>query len=173
MIWDPNPDFLPIRIPDPGVKKAPDPGSGSATLLPKLTTPPPPHKLSHPLCVCSPHGARDGKVEGGGDGGGAASLGVPGVRVLAPRQVARVAPRGAEAHGAARALRPLLCHVHAAGQAQGACEGQARVASSCIILFICGINALYTTYTCTAVLGIREILVRIRIRTSDLISIIF
>ncbi len=29
------PDFLhPFRIPDPGVKKAPDPGSGSATLVP-------------------------------------------------------------------------------------------------------------------------------------------
>jgi hypothetical protein len=27
---DPDPDFLPI--PDPGVKRAPDPGSGSATL---------------------------------------------------------------------------------------------------------------------------------------------
>jgi hypothetical protein len=25
--------FLPSRIPDPGVKKLPDPGSGSATLL--------------------------------------------------------------------------------------------------------------------------------------------
>jgi hypothetical protein len=25
--------FYPFRIPDPGVKKAPDPGSGSATLL--------------------------------------------------------------------------------------------------------------------------------------------
>ena len=30
-ITDPDADFLPI--PDPGVKKAPDPGSGSATLL--------------------------------------------------------------------------------------------------------------------------------------------
>jgi hypothetical protein len=30
-ILDPDADFLPI--PDPGVKKAPDPGSGSATLL--------------------------------------------------------------------------------------------------------------------------------------------
>jgi hypothetical protein len=29
----PDPDFYPSRIPDPGVKKAPDPGSGSATLL--------------------------------------------------------------------------------------------------------------------------------------------
>ncbi len=29
---DPDPDFYPSRIPDPGVKKAPDPGSGSATL---------------------------------------------------------------------------------------------------------------------------------------------
>ncbi len=29
-ILDPDADFLPI--PDPGVKKAPDPGSGSATL---------------------------------------------------------------------------------------------------------------------------------------------
>ncbi len=26
-------DFYPSRIPDPGVKKAPDPGSGSATLI--------------------------------------------------------------------------------------------------------------------------------------------
>ncbi len=32
-IPDPDPDFLPIS--DPGVKKAPDPGSGSATLAPK------------------------------------------------------------------------------------------------------------------------------------------
>ncbi len=33
-IPDPDPDFFPpSRIPDPGVKKAPDPGSGSATLL--------------------------------------------------------------------------------------------------------------------------------------------
>jgi hypothetical protein len=31
-IPDPDADFLPSRIPDPGVKKAPDPGSGSATL---------------------------------------------------------------------------------------------------------------------------------------------
>jgi hypothetical protein len=30
-ILDPDPDFLPI--PDTGVKKAPDPGSGSVTLL--------------------------------------------------------------------------------------------------------------------------------------------
>jgi hypothetical protein len=35
---DQDSDFLPIRIPepDPGVKKAPDPGSVSATLLPIL-----------------------------------------------------------------------------------------------------------------------------------------
>jgi hypothetical protein len=35
----PEPDFFPsrIRIPDPGVKKAPDPGSGTATLLPNCT----------------------------------------------------------------------------------------------------------------------------------------
>jgi hypothetical protein len=35
-IPDPDPDFLPIRpsrIPDPGIKKAPNLGSGSATLL--------------------------------------------------------------------------------------------------------------------------------------------
>jgi hypothetical protein len=37
MIWDVHPVsririFFPSRIPDPGVKKAPDPGSGSATL---------------------------------------------------------------------------------------------------------------------------------------------
>jgi hypothetical protein len=31
-IPDPAADFLPSRIPDPGVKKAPNPGSGSATL---------------------------------------------------------------------------------------------------------------------------------------------
>ncbi len=31
-IPDPDADFYPSRIPDPGVKKAPDPGSGSATL---------------------------------------------------------------------------------------------------------------------------------------------
>jgi hypothetical protein len=31
-------DFYPSRIPDPGVKKAPDPGSGSATLNPPLPT---------------------------------------------------------------------------------------------------------------------------------------
>ncbi len=38
-IPDPDPgsrildlDFFPARIPDPGVEKAPDPGSGSATL---------------------------------------------------------------------------------------------------------------------------------------------
>jgi hypothetical protein len=31
-IPDQDLDFLPIRIPDPGVKKAPDPGPGSATL---------------------------------------------------------------------------------------------------------------------------------------------
>jgi hypothetical protein len=29
----PDPDFHPLWIPDPGVKKAPEPGSGSATLL--------------------------------------------------------------------------------------------------------------------------------------------
>jgi hypothetical protein len=29
---DPDSDFLPTRIPDPGVKKIPDPGSESATL---------------------------------------------------------------------------------------------------------------------------------------------
>jgi hypothetical protein len=32
-IPNPDTDFLPSRIPDPGVKKAPNPGSGSATLL--------------------------------------------------------------------------------------------------------------------------------------------
>ncbi len=32
-IPDPDNDFNPFRIPDPGVKKAPDPGSGSATLF--------------------------------------------------------------------------------------------------------------------------------------------
>jgi hypothetical protein len=31
-IPDPDLTFYPSRIPDPGVKKAPDPGSGSATL---------------------------------------------------------------------------------------------------------------------------------------------
>jgi hypothetical protein len=31
-IPDPDADFLPSRIPDPGGKKAPNPGSGSATL---------------------------------------------------------------------------------------------------------------------------------------------
>jgi hypothetical protein len=29
---NPDPDFYPPRVPDPGAKKAPDPGSGSATL---------------------------------------------------------------------------------------------------------------------------------------------
>jgi hypothetical protein len=33
-IPDPDAEFLPSRIPDPGVKKAPNPGSGSATLIP-------------------------------------------------------------------------------------------------------------------------------------------
>jgi hypothetical protein len=32
-IPDPDADFYPSRIPDPGVKKAPDPGSGFATLV--------------------------------------------------------------------------------------------------------------------------------------------
>jgi hypothetical protein len=32
-IPDPDADFLPSPIPDPGVKKASDPGSGSATLV--------------------------------------------------------------------------------------------------------------------------------------------
>jgi hypothetical protein len=32
-IWDWDPEKNLSRIPDPGVKKAPDPGSGSATLL--------------------------------------------------------------------------------------------------------------------------------------------
>jgi hypothetical protein len=31
-IPDPEADFIPSRIPDPGVKKVPNPGSGSATL---------------------------------------------------------------------------------------------------------------------------------------------
>jgi hypothetical protein len=31
--WDPGSGKNPFRIPDPGVKKAPDPGSGSATLI--------------------------------------------------------------------------------------------------------------------------------------------
>jgi hypothetical protein len=30
--WDPRSGKKPFRIPEPGVKKAPDPGSGSATL---------------------------------------------------------------------------------------------------------------------------------------------
>jgi hypothetical protein len=34
-IPDPDADFLPSQIPDPGVKKAPNPGSGSATLRKK------------------------------------------------------------------------------------------------------------------------------------------
>jgi hypothetical protein len=32
-IPDPDPTIAPSRIPDPGGKKAPDPGSGSATLV--------------------------------------------------------------------------------------------------------------------------------------------
>jgi hypothetical protein len=32
-VWDPGSGKTLFRIPDPGVKKAPDPGSGSATLL--------------------------------------------------------------------------------------------------------------------------------------------
>jgi hypothetical protein len=32
-VWDPGSGKSLFRIPDPGVKKAPDPGSGSATLL--------------------------------------------------------------------------------------------------------------------------------------------
>ncbi len=36
---DPDPDFYPSRIPDPGVKKAPNPGSGSATLLANYSVP--------------------------------------------------------------------------------------------------------------------------------------
>jgi hypothetical protein len=35
-IWDPGSGKNLFRIPDPGVKKAPDPGSGSATLHPAL-----------------------------------------------------------------------------------------------------------------------------------------
>jgi hypothetical protein len=33
--WDPRSGKNLFRIPDPGIKKAPDPGSGSATLLPR------------------------------------------------------------------------------------------------------------------------------------------
>jgi hypothetical protein len=33
LIPDLDPTIAPFRIPDPGSKKAPDPGSGSATLL--------------------------------------------------------------------------------------------------------------------------------------------
>jgi hypothetical protein len=32
-VWDPGSGKNLSRIPDPGVKKAPDPGSGSATLI--------------------------------------------------------------------------------------------------------------------------------------------
>ena len=32
-VWDPGSGINLFRIPDPGVKKAPDPGSGSATLI--------------------------------------------------------------------------------------------------------------------------------------------
>jgi hypothetical protein len=32
-VWDPGSEIRKKPIPDPGVKKAPDPGSGSATLL--------------------------------------------------------------------------------------------------------------------------------------------
>jgi hypothetical protein len=32
-VWDPGSERNLFRIPDPGVKKAPDPGSGSATLI--------------------------------------------------------------------------------------------------------------------------------------------
>jgi hypothetical protein len=35
-VWDPGSGKNLFRIPDPGVKKAPDPGSGSATLVKKL-----------------------------------------------------------------------------------------------------------------------------------------
>jgi hypothetical protein len=35
-IWDPGSGKNLFRIPDPGVKKAPDPGSGSATLIPNI-----------------------------------------------------------------------------------------------------------------------------------------
>jgi hypothetical protein len=36
--YDLDPDFYPSRIPDPGVKKVPDPGSGSATLVVTCST---------------------------------------------------------------------------------------------------------------------------------------
>ncbi len=32
-VWDPGSEIRKKPIPDPGVKKAPDPGSGSATLI--------------------------------------------------------------------------------------------------------------------------------------------
>jgi hypothetical protein len=35
---DPGSGKNPFRIPDPGVKKAPDPGSGSATLVTRYVT---------------------------------------------------------------------------------------------------------------------------------------
>jgi hypothetical protein len=35
-VWDPGSGKNLFRIPDPGVKKAPDPGSGSATLLTRI-----------------------------------------------------------------------------------------------------------------------------------------
>ena len=36
-VWDPGSEIRDKPIPDPGVKKAPDPGSGSATLLQPVT----------------------------------------------------------------------------------------------------------------------------------------
>jgi hypothetical protein len=36
-IWDPEKTYSGSRIPDPGVKKAPDPGSGFATLTGTIT----------------------------------------------------------------------------------------------------------------------------------------
>jgi hypothetical protein len=72
-IPDSNLDFL--HIPDPGVKKAPDPGSGSATLeltwsnqCSIITRPDQREEREHMSKVVITRGV--GKIRGGGGGGG-------------------------------------------------------------------------------------------------------
>ncbi len=51
-VWDPGSEKTLFRIPDPGVKKAPDPGSGSATLLQTKTADTVPVKKKDRVQIC-------------------------------------------------------------------------------------------------------------------------
>jgi hypothetical protein len=98
-IPDPDADFLPSRIPDPGVKKSPNPGSGSA-ILPKT-----PFKNHLKLRSGAFHCGRE-RVERGAGGEGQGSLPLAEGRLLQPRPGVQQGPQHCRHQAARQAAAP-------------------------------------------------------------------